>query len=67
MKKAGRVISVMVGLFLAGIGFYALLFSQAPALWRIIGGLVLVMLGGNMLYATYSGKSSWLSRIGPLP
>jgi small neutral amino acid transporter SnatA (MarC family) len=67
MKKPASVLSVGVGLFLAGTGFYALLCSQAPALWRIGGGLVLVMLGGNMLYATYSGKPSWLSRIGPLP
>jgi small neutral amino acid transporter SnatA (MarC family) len=67
MSKAERTFSVIFGLFLVGVGIYALLFGQTPAPWRIGGGMVLALFGGNMLYAAYRCKPSWLSRIGPLP
>lgn len=67
MSKVERAFSAVFGFFLLGVGIYALLLGQAPALWRIGGGVVLALLGGNMLYAAYRCKPSWLSRIGPLP
>jgi small neutral amino acid transporter SnatA (MarC family) len=67
MRKAERVFSTVFGLFLLGIGVYALLLSQAPTPWHIGGGIVLALFGGNMLFASYRGKPSWLSWIGPLP
>jgi small neutral amino acid transporter SnatA (MarC family) len=67
MSKTERAFSAVFGLFLLGVGIYALLLSQALTPWHIAGGIVLVLFGGNMLLASYRGKSSWLSWLGPLP
>jgi len=67
MTKGERVFSAVFGLFLLGVGVYALLFSDVPILGRIAAGLALALFGGNMIYAAYQSKRSWLSRIGPLP
>ncbi len=67
MSRTERIFSAVFGLFLLGVGIYALLLSQAPAPWQIGGGMGVTLLGGNMLHASYRGKPSWLSRIGPLP
>lgn len=66
MKKGERIFGTVFGFFLLGIGVYALL-AGTPVDWRSVGGIVLVVLGGNALYASCVGKPSWLSRIGPLP
>ncbi len=67
MKAFERAFLAVFGALLFGVGVYVLLFSHAPTPWRIGGGVVLALFGGNMLYASYCGKPSWLSRIGPLP
>jgi len=67
MGKPERMFSAVFGCFLTGIGAYALLLGEAPAIWAIGGGAVLVLFGGNMLYAAYCGRPSWISRLGPLP
>jgi len=67
VKKGERIFSAVFGLFLLGIGVYVLILGDAPAAWRFIGGAVMAILGGNMVYASYSGKPSWLSKVGPLP
>lgn len=67
MAKAERIFSAVFGLFLLGIGLYVLVLGEAPAAWRYIGGAVLAILGGNLLYASGTGRRSWLSRVGPLP
>lgn len=67
MGKAERAFLAGFGLFLFGVGVYAMLFGVASALWNIGGGIVLAAFGANMLYAAYSGKPSWLSWLGPLP
>ncbi|RPI70239.1 MAG: hypothetical protein EHM38_03875 [Geobacteraceae bacterium] len=67
MSKVERAFSAVFGLFILGVGVYALLLNQAPTPWRIGGGMVMALLGGNMLLASYRGKPSWLSWIGPLP
>jgi len=65
--KGERLFVFAFGLFLVGVGSYALLFGQTSETWRVGGGAVLVLLGGNMLQSSWRGKPSWLSRIGPLP
>ncbi len=67
MKAFERTFLAVFGAFLMGVGVYAMLFSHAPTPWRIGGGIMLALVGGNMLYASYRGKPSWLSRVGPLP
>jgi len=67
MKKGERAFSAVFGLFLLGIGVYVLILGESPAAWRFIGGAVMAILGGNMLYASSTGKPSWLSKVGPLP
>ncbi len=65
--KGERLFGFAFGLFLVGVGSYALLFGQTSETWQVGGGVVLVLLGGNMLQSSWRGKPSWLSRIGPLP
>jgi len=65
--KGERYLAFAFGLFLVGVGVYALLFSEASDAWRFGGGATLILLGGNALQASWRGKPSWLSRIGPLP
>ena len=65
--KGERYFSFAFGLFLVGVGVYALLFSHASDAWRSGGGPALILLGGNMLLSAWRGRPSWLSRIGPLP
>lgn len=62
-----RYFAIAFGLFLVGVGVYALLFSEASDVWRFGGGAALILLGGNALQASWRGRRSWLSRIGPLP
>lgn len=65
MNKGERIFAAAFGLFLLGIGVFVLI--EPPFDWRTIGGLFLVVVGGNALYASYVGKRSWLAKIGPLP
>jgi small neutral amino acid transporter SnatA (MarC family) len=62
-----RLATGLFGLFLVGVGFFVLLRATTPAVIRVTGGLVLVVLGGNMVLSSCRGKESWLSRLGPLP
>lgn len=67
MKSGERMFACAFGLFLVGVGLYALLLGQANLAWRIVGGAALILLGGNMLQSSWRGRPSWLSRVGPLP
>lgn len=67
MNKAERVVSAVFGIFLAGVGAYAILFSEAQLQWAVSVGIVLALLGGNLVYSSIRCKPSWLSRVGPLP
>jgi putative Mn2+ efflux pump MntP len=67
MKTARRIVSAAFGVFLVGVGVYAAFYGVVPRHWAVLGGLVLVLLGGNLVYSAYRDRSSWLSRIGPLP
>jgi hypothetical protein len=67
MTKGERVFLGAFGSFLLGLGVFALGQDHLSLLWRLGGSFVLVMLGGNSLLSAIGGKSSWLSRLGPLP
>ena len=55
------------GLFLVGVGIYAIFFTGAFAILQFFGGSALVLLGGNMVVSASRARESWLSRLGPLP
>jgi hypothetical protein len=62
-----RLATGLLGLFLVGVGVFVLLRATTSAVVRVSSGLVLVLLGGNMVLSSYRGTESWLSRLGPLP
>jgi len=66
-KRTYRLVSGVFGTFLIGTGLYALLFAGPMTALSVAVGLALVVFGGNMVAAAYSGRESWLSRLGPLP
>lgn len=66
-KSTYRLATGLFGLFLVGVGVFVLLRATTTAAIRVSSGLVLVVLGGNMVLSSYRGKESWLSRLGPLP
>jgi len=55
------------GVFLMGVGIYAIFFAGAFAILPFVGGSALVLLGGNMVLSACRNRESWLSRLGPLP
>ncbi|MFP5430499.1 MAG: hypothetical protein ACLGHE_05905 [Gammaproteobacteria bacterium] len=61
-----RLVSALLGAGLIGLGGY-LLFWDVRTTPAILVSTVLLMLGGNMVYAGWRGTVSWLARIGPLP
>lgn len=67
MNKGERIFSAVFGALLFAVGVFALAQDHLSPALRVAGGLALILLGGNSMFAAYSGKASWLSRIGPLP
>jgi Zn-dependent protease len=67
MSRGERTFSVVFGILLLGVGVFALGLDHESPMWRFGGGLLLVLLGGNSLFAAYRNRPSWLSRLGPLP
>lgn len=59
--------SAVFGSLLLGVGVFALGQDNPSPMWRFGGGLLLVLVGGNSLFAAYRSRPSWLSRLGPLP
>lgn len=66
-RKRYRWLAAIFGLFLVGVGIYALLITGGYGLLHFIAGSALVVLGGNMVFSAFTGRESWLSRLGPLP
>jgi hypothetical protein len=66
-RSTYRLATGLLGLFLVGVGLFVLLRATTSAAIRVSGGLVFVLLGGNMALSSYRGRESWLSRLGPLP
>ncbi|WP_339080805.1 hypothetical protein [Pseudomonas sp. TMP9] len=66
-RRAYRVITGMLGLLFAGVGVYVMTLAVVDLPLRVGVGLVIVLLGANMLWAAIQAKASWLSKLGPLP
>lgn len=64
-RRAYRVITGVLGLLFAGVGVYVMAVVDLPL--RVGVGLLIVLLGANMLWAAIQTKASWLSKLGPLP
>ena len=62
-----RVVTGIFGLFLAGVGIYAAFFGVVDPVFRLGGGLLFVLIGGNAVWSAIQSKESWLSKIGPMP
>ncbi len=66
-KRIYRLLSGAFGLVLIGLGLYTLIFSGLMTVLSVVGGIGLILIGGNMVLSAYTSKESWLSKIGPLP
>jgi len=62
-----RLLSVALGSALTGSGAYVLYTLGPIEVVPLVAGVVLVVLGFNLLYCGCTGKPSWLSKVGPLP
>jgi hypothetical protein len=67
MNAFERLLSVVFGLCLLGVSVHLLVLGEASLGWRLGGGAGLAALGGNLVYAAWRGRRSWLARIGQLP
>ena len=67
VKPAYRLLSGLFGVFLMGVGGYALLFADPLTALHFALGAGMVLFGSNMLLSACTAKESWLSGIGPLP
>jgi hypothetical protein len=67
MSTAARSFSVVFGVFLVGVGVYVALLGGVPWYGSALAAIVLIALGGNLVYSAVRSRRSWLSRIGPLP
>ncbi len=66
-KHLYRWLSGTSGAFLIGVGLYALILAGPLTLLSVVGGLGLILVGGNMVASAYAARESWLSKLGPLP
>jgi hypothetical protein len=66
-RRAYRLLSGSFGLFLIGVGVYVLISVSPLTSLRLLAAAALIVFGANMVASAYSGKESWLSKIGPLP
>lgn len=66
-RKRYRWLAGIFGLFLIGVGIYAVLLTGGSSMLRFVAGFALGVLGGNMVLSACLGRESWLSRLGPLP
>lgn len=66
-RRGYRLLSGAFGAFLAGVGVYVLVLAGPATALSLAAGFALLLIGGNMVASAYTGKESWLSRIGPLP
>jgi hypothetical protein len=67
MSRGERIFSAVFGALLLGVGIASLAQGHLSPAWRLVGALALVLVGGNSMFAAYTGTPSWLSRLGPLP
>ena len=60
-----RVLSGLFGLFLIGVGIYAIFFGVVGLFARVSVGLVITVLGAETLWSSVQSKQSWLAKLGP--
>ena len=65
--KVYRLITGCFGLFLSGVGIFALFVDGSSMLLRWTAGLALLIVGGNLAVSAIKARESWLSKLGPLP
>jgi len=66
-RSAYRLVSFVFGLFLTGVGIYAVFIDLVDPSLRTGAGLLITMLGANLAWSAVQSKISWLSKLGPLP
>lgn len=66
-RKGYRILTGAFGLFLIGVGVYAVLLAETSPNIRLVGGAIIVLLGGDMIVSACKATQSWLSKLGPLP
>ena len=67
MSRGERLFLAVFGALLLAVGIFALAQNHVSLAWRLGGGFLLILLGGNSLFSAYRCKAAWLSRLGPLP
>ena len=60
-----RIFTLVLGLFLTGIGIYVVFFGVVNPLIRVALGLVIALAGVNAVWAAIQSKASWLAKLGP--
>ena len=61
-----RILSGLFGLFLAGVGVYAVFYGVIHPLLRAGIGLLIATVGAETVWSAIQGRQSWLARSGPL-
>jgi hypothetical protein len=64
-RRAYRAISAAFGVLLLGIACYLFLTSSDGL--QMAAAALLLVVGGNLLFAAWRGTESWVARLGPLP
>lgn len=64
--RTHRLIQGLLGLLLVASGLYVA-FAVQLDLITVFGAALLLLFGGNALWASWRARRSWISRIGPLP
>lgn len=60
-----RLLTGCFGVFLLGIGFFALFFTGPLTIWSFLAAAAFALFGGEMVVAARRAKESWLSKLGP--
>jgi len=66
-STAHRVLTGAMGLIILGSGVYALRLVSSSGRLQLLGSILLIVLGTNMIASALHARESWLSQIGPLP
>lgn len=62
-----RLVSTSLGVLFMGAGAYVLFTGLSGDRLQLLGSALLITLGVNLILSGWSGRASWLSKIGPLP
>lgn len=65
-RPVHRLVTGALRLPLLSAALYAA-FAEPSTTLHLLAALAIGVAGGNMLWAAWMGRESWLARIGPLP